>query len=106
MAAEIGKAARISGNRPSGVFHTRRGPSQNTSGRIRTIASSPTRPQSGVQLSAVVVGKCSCVFAVVLVTAVSAAAQASAGNLAAVESQIPKTGSTQQYEQGRKQKAD
>jgi len=50
--------------------------------------------------------KCACVFAVVLVTAVSAAAQASAGNLAAVESQIPKTGSTQQYEQGRKQKAD
>jgi len=41
-----------------------------------------------------------------LLAAVSAAAQAPSGNIAAVESQVPKTGMTPQYEQGRKQKAD
>jgi quinol monooxygenase YgiN len=44
--------------------------------------------------------------AVVFLAAVSASAQTTSGNLAAIESQTPKTGMTQQYEQGRKQKAD
>jgi hypothetical protein len=50
--------------------------------------------------------KCVYVFGIGLLAAVSAAAQAPSGNIAAVESQLPKTGMTQQYEQGRKQKAD
>jgi len=50
--------------------------------------------------------KCVCAFGIVLLAAVSTAAQAPSGNIAAVESQLPKTGMTQQYEQGRKQKAD
>ncbi len=47
-----------------------------------------------------------CAFAIGLFAVVSAAAQAPSGNIAAVELQLPKTGMTQQYEQGRKQKAD
>jgi len=50
--------------------------------------------------------KCVYVFGIGLLAAVSAAAQAPSGNIAAVESQLPKTGMAQQYEQGRKQKAD
>ena len=50
--------------------------------------------------------KCVCAFGIGLLAAVSVAAQAPAGNLASVESQVPKTGMTQQYKQGRKQKAD
>jgi len=47
-----------------------------------------------------------CAFGIGLLTALSAVAQAPSGNIAAVESQVPKAGMTQQYEQGRKQKAD
>lgn len=47
-----------------------------------------------------------CAFAVALLAAVSAAAQNPSGNIASVESQVPKNGMVQQYEQGRKQKAD
>lgn len=43
---------------------------------------------------------------VVFVAAFCAAAQTGPGNIAALENQTPKTGMTQQYEQGRKQKAD
>jgi hypothetical protein len=43
---------------------------------------------------------------VFLVAAFSAAAQTTPGNIAAIETQTPKTGMTQQYEQGRKQKAE
>ena len=50
--------------------------------------------------------KCLCTFAVALLAAVSAPAQTPSGNIAAVESQVPKAGMTVQYEQGRKQKAD
>jgi hypothetical protein len=46
------------------------------------------------------------VFAVAALTTFSASAQTSRGNIAALESQTPKPGMTQQYEQGRKQKAD
>jgi hypothetical protein len=46
------------------------------------------------------------VSAVLFLTAVSASAQSSPATLAGMESQTPKTGMTQQYEQGRKQKAD
>jgi len=45
-------------------------------------------------------------LALPLLAVVSAVAQTSPGNIAAIESQVPKTGMTQQYEQGRKQKAD
>jgi hypothetical protein len=47
-----------------------------------------------------------CALAVAALTALSASAQTSPASIAAVESQIPKNGMTQQYEQGRKQKAD
>ncbi len=47
-----------------------------------------------------------CAFAVVLFVALSASAQTDQGRIAGVESQTPKNGATQQYEQGRKQKAD
>jgi hypothetical protein len=47
-----------------------------------------------------------CAFAVVLLAAVSASAQTEPASIAGVESQTPKNGMTQQYEQGRKQKAD
>jgi quinol monooxygenase YgiN len=50
--------------------------------------------------------KCMYALGVGLLAALSAAAQAPSGNIAAVESQVPKAGMTQQYEQGRKQKAD
>jgi len=46
------------------------------------------------------------VVAVSLLAACSAFAQSNPGTIAAVETQTPKTGMTQQYEQGRKQKAD
>jgi hypothetical protein len=46
------------------------------------------------------------VFAVAAVATLSASAQTNPGNLASIESQTPKAGMTQQYEQGRKQKAD
>jgi hypothetical protein len=46
------------------------------------------------------------VFAAAALAALSASAQTSPGNIAAIESQTPKAGMTQQYEQGRKQKAD
>ncbi|MGD0957391.1 MAG: hypothetical protein ABR953_11270 [Candidatus Acidiferrales bacterium] len=45
-------------------------------------------------------------LAAVFVAAFSAAAQSNPGNIAALETQTPKSGMTQQYEQGRKQKAD
>jgi quinol monooxygenase YgiN len=50
--------------------------------------------------------RCMYAFGMGLLAALSAAAQAPSGNIAAVESQVPKAGMTQQYEQGRKQKAD
>ena len=50
--------------------------------------------------------KYACAISVALLAAVCAAAQAPSGNIAAVELQVPKNGMTQQYEQGRKQKAD
>jgi hypothetical protein len=46
-----------------------------------------------------------CAFAVVLFAALSASAQTEQGRIAGVESQTPKNGMTQQYEEGRKQKA-
>jgi len=46
------------------------------------------------------------VFAVALLATCSASAQTNPGNIASIETQTPKTGMTQQYEQGRKQKAD
>jgi hypothetical protein len=46
------------------------------------------------------------VFAVAALATFSASAQTNPGNIAALESQTPKSGMTQQYEQGRKQKAD
>lgn len=49
--------------------------------------------------------KCVCALALASVGAFSASAQTPA-SIAAVESQTPKNGMTQQYEQGRKQKAD
>jgi hypothetical protein len=45
-------------------------------------------------------------FAVAALATLSASAQTSTGNIAAIESQTPKAGMSQQYEQGRKQKAD
>ena len=45
-------------------------------------------------------------FAVAALATFSASAQTSTGNIAAIESQTPKAGMSQQYEQGRKQKAD
>ena len=52
-------------------------------------------------------GKHASVCAVVfLVAGFSASAQSTPGNIAALETQTPKTGMTQQYEQGRKQKAE
>jgi hypothetical protein len=46
-----------------------------------------------------------CAFAVVLLAAAAASAQTEQGRIAGVESQTPKNGMTQQYEDGRKQKA-
>jgi len=46
------------------------------------------------------------VFAVAALATFSASAQTNTGNIAALESQTPKAGMSQQYEQGRKQKAD
>jgi hypothetical protein len=46
------------------------------------------------------------VFAVAALAGFSASAQTNTGNIAALESQTPKAGMSQQYEQGRKQKAD
>lgn len=51
-------------------------------------------------------GKYASASAVMLLAAFSASAQTNPGTIAALESQTPKTGMTQQYEQGRKQKAD
>lgn len=45
-------------------------------------------------------------LAVAFVAAFSTSAQTNPGNIAAIETQTPKPGMTQQYEQGRKQKAD
>jgi hypothetical protein len=45
-------------------------------------------------------------LAVVFVAAICAVAQTSPGNINALEDQAPKPGMTQQYEQGRKQKAE
>ena len=45
-------------------------------------------------------------FAVAALATLSASAQTVPGNIAAMESQTPKPGMSQQYEQGRKQKAD
>jgi len=45
-------------------------------------------------------------FAVSLLATCSAFAQSNPGNIASIETQTPKNGMTQQYEQGRKQKAD
>lgn len=47
-----------------------------------------------------------CAFAVILLAAVSASAQNQPASIAAIETQTPKNGMVQQYEQGRKQKAD
>ncbi len=47
-----------------------------------------------------------CAFAAAALAALSAAAQNAPASIAAIESQTPKNGMTQQYEQGRKQKAD
>jgi hypothetical protein len=47
-----------------------------------------------------------CAFAVVLLAAVSASAQNQPASIASIETQTPKNGMVQQYEQGRKQKAD
>ena len=46
------------------------------------------------------------VLAVSLLATCSAFAQSNPGNIASIETQTPKNGMTQQYEQGRKQKAD
>ncbi len=46
------------------------------------------------------------VFAAAVLATFSASAQTNPGNIAAIESQTPKAGMAQQYEQGRKQKAD
>ncbi len=51
-------------------------------------------------------GKYASASAVVLLAAFSVSAQTTPGTIAALESQTPKNGMTQQYEQGRKQKAD
>jgi hypothetical protein len=47
-----------------------------------------------------------CAFAVVLLAAVSVSAQNQPASIASIETQTPKNGMVQQYEQGRKQKAD
>jgi hypothetical protein len=47
-----------------------------------------------------------CALAVAAMAAFSAAAQTAPASIAAMETQTPKNGMTQQYEQGRKQKAD
>jgi hypothetical protein len=47
-----------------------------------------------------------CLFAVAALATLSASAQSSPGNIAALELQTPKPGMSLQYEQGRKQKAD
>jgi hypothetical protein len=47
-----------------------------------------------------------CALGVVAVAAFSAAAQTAPASIAAIETQTPKNGMTQQYEQGRKQKAE
>jgi hypothetical protein len=50
--------------------------------------------------------KHACAFGAVLLAAVSASAQTQPASITAVESQTPKNGMVQQYEQGRKQKAE
>lgn len=51
--------------------------------------------------------KCTSVaLATVFLAVFAAAAQSNPGNIASLETQTPKSGMTQQYEQGRKQKAD
>lgn len=47
-----------------------------------------------------------CALAVAAIAALSASAQTAPASIAAIETQTPKNGMTQQYEQGRKQKAD
>lgn len=47
-----------------------------------------------------------CAFTVVLLAAVSVSAQNQPASIASIETQTPKNGMVQQYEQGRKQKAD
>jgi hypothetical protein len=51
-------------------------------------------------------GKYACAPVVLLLAAFSVSAQTTPGTIAAIETQTPKSGMTQQYEQGRKQKAD
>jgi len=50
--------------------------------------------------------RASVALAAVFAAAFSVAAQSNPGNIAVLETQTPKSGMTQQYEQGRKQKAD
>ena len=50
--------------------------------------------------------KYACVFGIAVLAVFSASAQTGPASIAAIETQTPKPGMTQQYEQGRKQKAD